>query len=365
MKFAVERSALARLTDIVCPAAMGGGTIPVLDCALLSASDGSLRLAATDMDLEVRDAADANITADGSLCVDAAHLRAFAKSARSGSQIEGEHTDGRLTLRAGRARAAFATIEAGDFPVMNFAADAREFSLPSAALSRLLDETSFAAATDQSKAWLMGVLLTAADRLSAVATNTHILAARSVPLPEGADGLPPIIIPTRAAQRIAELSRGVGRVTLAATDRLLRVAASGVTLTTKLIDGQFPDWPRFVPPRSRTPALVTKADLAAAIATASISVEADKERARPLLLEFKRDELLVSGSGSSGEASDSLSIGYEGAPERVLVNAAYLLAIIRHIDCDTIEFHPNGEMGPWLICAEGNTDDISIIVPRR
>lgn len=364
MKFIVERAALAAAADAVCPT--GRSTvIPVLGCVLITASEAGLHLAATDMEMEARSNVKAEGAQPGAVCVDAARFRAFAKNAREGSLIEGELSESRLVLRAGRAKASFFVIEASDFPQITFGDGAREFTMSGAELARLLDETSFAAAVESSRIHLCGVFIEAAGDLYAVATNAHVLSARRTALPAGAKGMPSIILPTNAARAIASLCSAAGTVTVSVSDRLFRVSSGDATITTKLIDAPYPEWRRFIPNRSETPAVAVRKDLEAAVRTASISADTMKDRARPLRLEFYTRELVIGGNGEVSDTQDVVTIAYGGDAQKVLVNTAYLAAVVDHIDAEAIEFHPNGESAPWLICAEGVLDEFSIIVPRR
>src|SRR4028119_16865 len=204
MKATIERATLLRSLGHVHSVVERRNTIPILSNVLLEArEDGSLRLMATDLDLQINDTVEAQVQQPGAITVAAHTLFEIARKLPEGSQVELSAAEGKLQVNAGRARFNLATLPRDDFPVIAEGELPTRFELPAATLRQIIDKTRFAISTEETRYYLMGIFLHISDdQLKAAATDGHRLARVTVPKPDGAAGQPDDIVPRqRAAAR--------------------------------------------------------------------------------------------------------------------------------------------------------------------
>src|SRR4028119_1115014 len=217
MKATIERATLLRSLGHVHSVVERRNTIPILSNVLLEArEDGSLRLMATDLDLQINDTVEAQVQQPGAITVAAHTLFEIARKLPEGSQVELSAAEGKLQVNAGRARFNLATLPRDDFPVIAEGELPTKFELPAATLRQIIDKTRFAISTEETRYYLNGIFLHVSDEaqpvLKAAATDGHRLARVTVPRPAGAEGMPDIIIPRKCVGELRKpLDEGVGR----------------------------------------------------------------------------------------------------------------------------------------------------------
>ena len=239
MKITIERASLLRSLAHVQSVVERRTTIPILANVLLDAKDGQLGLTATDMDITIAEKVDAEISQSGTMTAPALTLCDIVRKLPEGAQVEldSEGNAERLTLRSGRSTFTLACLPAGDFPAMTEDDQPHNFSLSAADLRGLVDHTRFAISTEETRYYLNGIYLHAADEdgvamLRAVATDGHRLARFQVPLPTGAAGIPGVLVPRTTAQAPRTLTDApAGHVAgcLAASRARLRLRGLGLT----------------------------------------------------------------------------------------------------------------------------------------
>ncbi len=195
MKATIERATLLRSLGHVHSVVERRNTIPILSNVLIEASeDGTLRLMATDLDLQINEIVEANVQNPGATTVSAHTLFDIARKLPEGSQVEISAADGKMQVNAGRARFNLATLPRDDFPVIAEGDLPTRFELPAATLRQIVDKTRFAISSEETRYYLMGIFLHVADdQLKAAATDGHRLARVTVAKPDGADGMPDVI----------------------------------------------------------------------------------------------------------------------------------------------------------------------------
>ena len=363
MKFTLSQPAFAALAEHACPI-VNGRVIPILGCALVETSSEGVRLTATDMDMMVSASAGAENCKPGAVCVDAQRLRDFVSGCHSGSQIEGELTGEKFVLRSGRARANFNVLPADEFPRFDLAGKlTHRFEMPGKELARLLGETIWAASTEETRYYLRGVFLEFGERLYAVATDGHVLAMRSMALPNDTDGAPNVIIPPAAAKAIASIATHAESVRVSLGEEMICVEAGDFTVASKLVNGTYPDWRRVVPSFSAKPAVLEREALLRAVKLVSRSADAVK-KTRALKLEFG-EGLALSGAGDAAEFNDEIDISYRGKPLAIGFNGAYLAQALESFSGEAVEMHMADAGSPALIREEGRAEDFAIVVPMR
>ncbi|HEY1145473.1 MAG TPA: DNA polymerase III subunit beta, partial [Allosphingosinicella sp.] len=207
MKATIERATLLKSLGHVQSVVERRNTIPILSNVLIEATEeGGIRLMATDLDLQVNETVEANVTQPGATTVSAHTLFDIARKLPEGSQVELSASEGKMQINAGRARFNLATLPRDDFPVIAEGDLPTKFELPAATLRQIIDKTRFAISTEETRYYLNGIFLHVVDdRLRAAATDGHRLARVTVPRPEGAEGMPDVIVPRKAVTELYRL----------------------------------------------------------------------------------------------------------------------------------------------------------------
>ena len=256
MKLTIERGDLLNALSHVQNVVERRNTIPILSNVLLQAVNGELKLTATDLDIEAVDSADASVTREGAVTAPAGTLFDVVRKLPAGSEVELEvQPEGqRLAITAGRSHFELPTLPASDFQTMSSDDTPTKFSLGAKDFARLIDKTRFAISTEETRYYLNGVYLHAAQTdegqavLRTVATDGHRLALAELPAPAGAENLEGIIVPRKAVAEARRLIDGVDDdIEIEVSDTKIVVRAGRAVLTSKLIDGSFPDYGRVIP----------------------------------------------------------------------------------------------------------------------
>src|SRR3954468_575209 len=250
MKVTVERSALLKSIGHVHRVVERRNTIPILANLLIRADKGKLSLKATDLDLEVTETIPAEASPAGSTTVPAHMIYDIVRKLPEGSQIVLDSSGDRasLTIRAGRSRFTLQTLPESDFPDLAAGEMSHSFKLSAADLKRLIDKTQFAISTEETRYYLNGIYLHVAgtgktSTLRAVATDGHRLAQAELAVPSGATGMPGVIVPRKTVAEVQRLIEdNEGEVSIELSPAKIRFSIGDVVLTSKLIDGTFPDY---------------------------------------------------------------------------------------------------------------------------
>lgn len=291
MKITIERAALLRSLAHVQSVVERRNTIPILSNVKIEADGDVLSLNATDMDLEIAETVGAEVATPGALTAPAHTLYDIVRKLPEGSQVELDYTggDGLLTLRAGRSKFTLACLPTEDFPVMSGGEFPHNFSVPVGELRGLIDCTRFAISTEETRYYLNGIYLHAGDVggtpvLRGVATDGHRLASVDLPLPEGSADIPGVIVPRKAVSELRKLIEETGdAVEISLSETKIRFAFDDAVLTSKLIDGTFPDYQRVIP-SGNDKIMEVDAKLLAEVVDRVSAISTEKSRAVKLAL---------------------------------------------------------------------------------
>jgi DNA polymerase III subunit beta len=371
MKVTVERAELLKSLSHVYRVVERRTTIPILANVLIRADKGRLSLKATDLDLEVIDSVAAEVAPGGATTVPAHMFYDIVRKLPEGAQIVVEGTGERavLTIRAGRSRFTLQTLPESDFPDLAAGEMTHSFSLPAGDLKRLIDKTQFAISTEETRYYLNGIYLhtvgTGANALlRAVATDGHRLAQVELPLPEGAAGMPGVIVPRKTVaevQRLIETGEGEIKVELSAGK--IRFSIGDVVLMSKLIDGTFPDYARVIPLNNDKSLVVDKKDFEAAVDRVS-TVSSERGRAVKLSITGGRLTLSVTNP-DSGSATEELEVDYDSEPLDVGFNSRYLLDIAAQIEGEIAVLKLADPGSPTLIQDKDAKGALYVLMPMR
>ncbi len=368
MKLSIERNTLLKALAHVQSVVERRNTIPILSNVELDADEGRLKLTATDLDLAIVEEVAANVEQAGGTTVPAHTLHDIVRKLPSGAEISLALAGERMTLTAGRARFQLACLPREDFPAMAAGELPYRFELAASTLKHLIDRTRFAISMEETRYYLNGIYFHVSQDgealLKAVATDGHRLARAQAPMPEGAAAMPGVIVPRKTVLELRKLvDEFEGTVAVALSDTKIRFAFDSAVLTSKLIDGTFPDYERVIP-TGNDKRLVVDCDAFAESVDRVATISSEKSRSVKLALETDRLTLSVT-SPEHGTATEELGCAYEGEPMEIGFNARYLLDILEQIEGDKVEARLQDATSPTIM---GDPDDDSalyVLMPMR
>ena len=371
MKLSIERAALLKALAHIQSVVERRNTIPILSNVLLEAAKDKLALTATDMDIAIVEQAAAQISKGGSVTVPAHTLYDIVRKLPDGSQIALEKPADKpqVSMRAGRSNFALASLPAEDFPKMAGGELAHKFDLAAADLRGLIDRTRFAISLEETRYYLNGIFIHAATSngvkvLRAVATDGHRLARMEMPLPAGAESIPGVILPRKTITELRKLLDETQEpVKVQLSDTRVRFTVDGGTLTSKLIDGTFPDYERVIPQGNDKVMEVNRAEFAAAVdRVATIATE----KTRAVKLAVARGQLTISAtSADAGSATEEIEARYGGPNIEIGFNARYLLDIAEQIEGDGARFTMADAASPTVVQDAADQSALFVLMPMR
>ncbi len=368
MKLVVERAILLRALGHVQSVVERRNTIPILSNVLLAADGDTLELVATDLDLQIVERVPAEVAVAGATTVPAHTLFDIVRKLPDGAQVLLETGERGMRVAAGRARFQLQTLPREDFPVIAESELPVRFSLAAETLRDLIDKTRFAISTEETRYYLNGIFLHATredpPRLRAVATDGHRLARVELPLPEGAGGMPDVIVPRKCVAEVRKLlDERDGEVEIGLSPSRVRFEIGAAVLSSKLIDGTFPDYSRVIPTANDRVLRIDPASLAECVDRVT-AIATEKTRAVKLSLDKDRVTLSVV-SPENGTASEDVPADYDAPSLDVGFNSRYLLDILDQVEGDSVEVHLADAAAPTLIRENAAAQALYVLMPMR
>ena len=370
MKLTIERSALLGALGHVQNVVERRNIIPILSNVQLVADDTGLNVTATDLDLAMVEAVPAEVQQTGGTTAPAHMLHDIVRKLPDGAQVELDSgsEDGRMTVRAGRSNFALSCLPQEDFPVMAEGDLPHRFAVAAVDLQRLIEKTRFAISTEETRYYLNGIYLHApegAGVLRGVATDGHRLAHVEIALPDGAATMPGVILPRKAALEVQNLIEGsAGEVEVALSDSKIRFTFGEIVLTSKLIDGTFPDYQRVIPTgNDKVMEVDCKSFSAAVDRVATIS----SEKSRAVKLAAQGAAVVLSASNpEQGSGTDEVAVTFSGEEAlEIGFNARYLLDIAGQIEGENIIFDLSDGASPTIIRDPADSGALYVLMPMR
>jgi DNA polymerase-3 subunit beta len=373
MKLKADRATLLKALAHIQSVAEKRNTIPILANVLIAVRDGGLTLTATDMEIAVVEEVAASSSRNGATTAPAATIYEILRKLPEGAEVELDHPggDAQLALRAGRFATSLLVLPVEDFPSMTAGQLPHRFHLPALVLRGLIDRTRFAISTEETRYYLNGIYLHAVESdgqkmLRAVATDGHRLARVEESLPEGAETIPGVIIPRKTVAELRKLlDEATGAVEIGLSDTRIQFKVGTITLTSKLIDGTFPEYDRVIPRDNDKVLRVGKKDFADAVArVAAIS----SERSRPVKIALQKDLLTLSAAspeqGTAVEELDGDRVQYTSSPLEIGFQARYLNDITDQIT-DQVEFRFADGSAPTIVRDAADESALYVLMPMR
>ncbi|MEL6292277.1 MAG: DNA polymerase III subunit beta [Pseudomonadota bacterium] len=371
MQLVIERGELLKALSHVTSVVERRTTIPILSNVLVVAGNNGLELKATDLEREVIETATADVSQQGAITVPAHMIHDIARKLPDGAQVSlaREPDRERVSVTSGSSRFALPALPADDFPDLAAGEMTHEFSIAAHDLKRLIEKTRFAISTEETRYYLNGIYLhtvatEAGAMLRAVATDGHRLAQVELTQPDGAAEMPGVIIPRKTVQELHRLlDDGAAEVRVGVSEMKVRFEIGGVTLTSKLIDGTFPDYARVIPEGNDKELRVSNAEFISAVDRVSTIAS---ERGRAVKLSLSSGKLILSvNNPEGGSATEELEADYGADALEIGFNAKYLLDIAGQLESDTASFKLADASAPTMV-ADGEDDHaLYVLMPMR
>jgi DNA polymerase III subunit beta len=371
MKLSIERGTLLKALAQAQSVVERRNTIPILANVLIEAEGAQVSFRATDLDIEVVDRAAAMVERAGATTVSAVLLHEIVRKLPDGALVNltEDAASGRLAITAGRSSFNLATLPREDFPVMATSEYSSNFSAPAGVLRRLFDKAKFAISTEETRYYLNGVYMHTATGdagavLRCVATDGHRLARIDAPLPDGAAGMPGVIVPRKTVNELRKLlDDDEAQIAVSVSETKVRFATPAIMLTSKVIDGTFPDYTRVIPTGNTKRLEVDASEFAKAVdRVATVS----SERSRAVKLALDEDRLVLSvNAPDSGAAEEELAVAYSDERLEIGFNAKYLLEIASQVDRENAVFLFNSSGDPTLMREGNDMSAVYVVMPMR
>jgi DNA polymerase III subunit beta len=340
-------------------------TLPILGNLLLVAREGRVTLTGTDLEVEVKTSFEAEIQHEGETTIPARKLVDICRNLSEGAEIRLRVKDERCVVTAGRGRFTLGLLPAADFPTMDLEEGGFDFQVQESQLKRLLDKTAFAMAQQDVRYYLNGLLLELHSTvLIAVATDGHRLAKFVTPLDLTLETDRQVIVPNKT---VMELKRQLGSsddpVSIRLGERSLRVAIGAMTMTSKLVDGRYPEYERVIPSNIGRTATIEKDVLKRALSRTSIL---SNEKYRGVRLSFDPGTLkLLAHNPEQEEAEEEIEMEYDGEPISIGFNVAYLMDVLGVVDESSVIIHFQDANGSSIWRGVGSESETFVVMPMR
>ena len=370
MKVTIERNNLLKTLGHIQSVVERRNTIPILSNVMMEANGDRVAMTATDLDIAIVETTGATVIQPGSTTVPAHTLFDIVRKLPDGSEVElSLEENDRLVVKAGRSRFTLSCLDKEDFPVMSESDMPHRFDLTAEELKRLIDKARFAISTEETRYYLNGIYLHVANTedgavLRAVATDGHRLAQVDQDVPDGADGMPGIIIPRKTVAEVRKLIDEIdGTVGIMLSETKIRFSFGGAVITSKLIDGTFPDYSRVIPIGNDKMLEMDVRIFAESVDRVS-TISSDKTRSVKLALAEDLLTLSVS-SPDSGTATEELAAAYTSEGLEIGFNSRYLMDILAQIEGETVQVMLADPSSPTVLKDMLDEAALYVLMPMR
>lgn len=364
MKFQAKRETLLKPVQAVVGVVERRQTMPILANMLLMAQDGKLSVTATDLEVELVASVELDVQQGGEITVPGRKLLDICRALPEGANITVNVEKDRALIRSGRSRFTLSTLPAAEFPAVEDIQVRREISLGHDTLSELIDRTHFAMAQQDVRYYLNGMLLELKEgKVRAVATDGHRLALCEA-AGAGDDEILQVIVPRKGVLELHRLLGGAdGEAAVEIGANHVRVTLGGIRLTSKLIDGRFPDYERVLPKGGDKDMLGDRQLVREALQRASIL---SNEKYRGVRLQLSDNLLKIQAHNpEQEEAEDEVEVRYNGGELEIGFNVNYLLDALGAIATDEVQITLTDGNSSCLIREPGNEACKYVVMPMR
>jgi DNA polymerase III subunit beta len=369
VKLSVMQENLARGLSVVSRAVSTRSTLPVLANVLLKTEDAGLKLTATNLEIGITYWVPGKIDSDGATTVPAKLLTDYVNALQGGERVDLELTAGEtLHLRAGRYESHLKGIDADEFPAIQTAGERPTTRISQRVLRQALLETAFAAASDEARPILTGVLARfEGDTLTLAAADNYRIAVKTIPI---LDAVPEtsVVVPARALNELARILSDIDDsvdVVLAQARNQILFHLEGIDLISRLIDGQFPNYQQVLPQSHTTRAVLDREELLRAVRPAALIAH---ESANIVKLQITSDGdpgITVSANAEVGDHVGQVEAAVEGDGTTIAFNARYLADVLTNVEAEQFALELNGPLSPGVFKPIGDDRYVHVVMPVR
>jgi DNA polymerase-3 subunit beta len=368
VKLSVMQENLARGLSVV-SRAVSNRSLPVLTNVLLKTEDGGLKLTATNLEIGITYWVPGKIEVDGATSVPARLLTDLVNSLPGGQPIDLELGDGEtLHIRSGRFESNIKGISADDFPTVQTAGERPVTRIPQNVLRHALDETAFAAASDEARPILTGVLARfEGDQLTLAAADNYRIAVKTITILDPVEETS-VVIPARALHELSRVLTDTDdpvSVVLAHARNQVLFHLEGVDLVSRLIDGQYPNYQSVLPASHSTRAVLDREELLRAVRPAALIAH---ESANIVKLGVGLDGdpgITVSANAEVGDHVGRIEAEVEGDGTTIAFNARFLADVLTNVDAEQFALELNGPLSPGVFKPLGDDRYVHVVMPLR
>ena len=360
---------LARGLSVVSRAVSSRSTLPVLANVLLKTEDAGLKLTATNLEIGITYWVPGKIDEDGATTVPAKLLTDLVNSLPPGDKVELEVTAGdTLHLKAGRFQTHIKGIDAEEFPAIQTAGERPTTRIAQNVLRRALAETAFAAASDEARPILTGVLARfEGDQLTLAAADNYRIAVKTVPI---LDAVPEtsVVIPARALNELSRILADVDdpvEVVLASGRNQVLLHLDGIDLVSRLIDGQFPNYQQVMPQAHATRAVLDREELLRAVRPAALIAHESANIVKLQISSNGESGITVSANAEIGDHVGQVEAAVEGDGTSIAFNAKYLADVLEKVDAEQFALELQGPLAPGVFKPVGDEQYVHVVMPVR
>jgi DNA polymerase-3 subunit beta len=372
MNVSVMQENLARGLSMVSRAVSNRATLPVLANILLRTEDSGLKLTATNLEIGINCWVPGKVNAEGAITVPAKLITDLVASLPNQRiDLELSTKDRTLRLACGGSRASIKGIDADEFPVVSAIGDDPATSVPSRVLREALNEVVFAAASDESRPILTGVLTKfAGDRMTLAAADNYRIAVRTLTTLSPVAGDLSIVVPARSYAELARIlpdSDDPIEITVTPNKSQVLFHVEGVDLVSRLIEGQFPNYEPIIPSSHSSRAVVDREAFLSGARRASIFAR-DSANIVKIALGAEDGEgpvKITAHAADVGDNDDAIDGSLEGSPTTIAFNARYLIEVLSNLGADEAALELSGPLAPGVIRGVGKDDYVHVIMPVR
>lgn len=361
MKFTIEQGDMAKALAGVIGVIDRKNTFPILSNVMICADGGEITIKGTDLDIEVTTHTAADITEAGSTTVSAGLLSDIVKKLPKGNLIEIDLDDDLLRVSSGRSRFNLATLPVEDFPSMASDEYGTTATVDAALIADIFGKTRFAMSNEETRYYLQGVYLHNDDEgnLIAVSTDGHRLAKYQV---DDGPAVSKVIVPSKTVGEIIKLASADGSITMRTSEAKVQFSGDGFTLTSKVIDGTFPDYTRVIPvANDKTMTVDAKVFSTASGRVATVS----DDRVRAVKVHLADDQCSLSVSGSNSDAVDMIDVEYDDEPFDIGFNSKYLADMMAQAEGGDVTIKFGTANDPALVTMSEVPEFLGVVMPMR
>ena len=369
MKLSVMQENLARGLSVVSRAVSTRSTLPVLANVLLKTEDAGLKLTATNLEIGITYWVPGKIETDGATTVPARLLTDLVSTLPAGDRVDLDLQAGdTLHIQCGRFETHVKGIDADEFPAIGAAGERPTTRVAQNVLRRALAETTFAAASDEARPILTGVLARfEGDQLTLAAADNYRIAVKTIPV---LDAVPEtsVVIPARALNELSRVLADVEdpvEILLASGKNQILFHLDGIDLVSRLIDGQFPNYQQVVPTSHTTRAVLDREELLRAVRPAALIAH---ESANIVKLQVSADGepgITVSANAEVGDHVGQVEAVVDGDGTTIAFNARYLADVLTNVSADQFGLELNGPLSPGVFKPVGDERYVHVVMPVR